>query len=72
MPVDEEAVKAKLKEAFDSVDEDGDGVISADDLKTVLENAGFQPTDDQVEVYIILFSTQQILPRAKNVTKLHH
>lgn len=52
MPIDEEAVKQKLKEAFDSVDEDGDGVISADDLKTVLENAGFKPTDDQCEAII--------------------
>ena len=49
MPIDEEAVKAKLKAAFDAVDEDGDGVISAGDLKTVLENAGLHPTDDQVE-----------------------
>ena len=55
MPIDEEAVKAKLKAAFDAVDEDGDGVISAGDLKTVLENAGLHPTDDQVEVFILIY-----------------
>lgn len=46
MPIDVDAIKAKLQEAFDAVAGD-DGKISADDLKKVLVDAGLKPTDDQ-------------------------
>jgi len=50
--IDEEELKARLQEAFNAVDGDGDGIISHDDLKGALEGAGYTPTDDIVQEII--------------------
>lgn len=50
--LDEEALKTRLQEAFDNVDADGDGKISHDDLKTVLQEAGFEGNDDNIQAII--------------------
>ena len=42
--------KANAKEIFEALDQDGDGKISHDDLKQALINAGFELTDEEVEV----------------------
>ena len=42
--------KAKAKEIFDNLDQDGDGKLDKGDLKGALTEAGFQVTDDDVDV----------------------
>jgi len=39
----------QLKEAFDFIDQDHDGVISKEDLQTILISLGQKPTDKQVK-----------------------
>ena len=39
----------QLKEAFDFIDQDHDGVISKEDLQTILVSLGQKPTDKQVK-----------------------
>ena len=39
----------QLKETFDFIDQDRDGVISKDDLQTILVSLGQKPTDKQVK-----------------------
>ncbi len=61
MAINEEAIKEKLQEAFNAVDEDGDGAISHDDLSAVCENAGLKLSDEQIQVihsYLICLGIQ--------------
>ena len=39
----------QLKEAFNFIDQDHDGVISKEDLETILISLGQKPTDEQVK-----------------------
>jgi len=52
MAVDPEQIKAALKVAFDKVDTDEDGKISKSDLKTCLQEAGFEGDEDNVQAII--------------------
>lgn len=42
-------IKAEYREAFDLFDRNGDGVISIQELKTLLESLGQSPTDVEVQ-----------------------
>ena len=42
--------KAKAKEVFEAMDGDGDGKLDKGDLKGALTEAGFQVTNDDVDV----------------------
>ena len=46
----EDELKKKLKEAFDEVDTDKSGSISHDELKVMLNKAGYEATDKVAKV----------------------
>ena len=49
MPLTSEE-EANAKAVFEALDEDGSGKITKDNLKSALTQAGFNLTDDEVEV----------------------